>query len=83
MSLIGDEKEDIIKLPNGMTIHIDYGESKLNTYGIENRLSAENRRVRLFDKNGKLLSELIEPNQHKTNITTDMFNVNQDSNVVF
>ena len=83
MTLIGDEKEDIIKLPNGMVIHIDYGDPKLNTYGIENRFSAENRRVRLFDKNNKLISELVESNPHKTNIKGEVFDTNYEGDVVF
>ncbi|WP_296807671.1 hypothetical protein [uncultured Methanobrevibacter sp.] len=64
LTLVGDEELDCIELPNGMKINIDYtiGESKEYGWGWSGRISGEYRRIRLYDKDDNLISELIEEN---------------------
>ena len=58
----GDDEIDIIELPNGMRIEIDFGREKSNDWGWRGRISGKWRRVRLYDKRNKLLAETIEEN---------------------
>jgi len=81
LSLIGDETEDIINLPNGMVIKIDYGDNDLNSFGVRGRYTSKHRRVRLFDKKEKVITELIEDNPHKENVPVDAFDV-EDSSLI-
>ena len=81
LSLIGDETEDIINLPNGMVIKIDYGDKDLNAFGVRGRYISKHRRVQLFDRKGKLVTELIEDNPHKENVPVDAFDV-EDSSLI-
>ena len=81
-TLIGDIVEDIITLPNKMVIKIEYGDNDLGAFGIGSRYTAKHRRVQLFDKKQKLITELIEENPHKETIPTDSFNVNTDGDIL-
>lgn len=76
LSVIGDETEDLINLPNGMIIIIDYGDKNLDAFGVSGRYISKHRRVRLFDTKEQLISELIEDNPHKENIPDDTFEGN-------
>lgn len=66
ISFVGDHTEEIIQLPNKMSIRIDFGSEKHNDFGgLLNRCNnQEYRRIRLFDKQDKLISETIEENPH-------------------
>lgn len=74
MSLISmdNPKKESFRLPNGMTINMDYGyifteedgmpEGYMPTF---NRCSAQYRRSQLIDSNDKIISEVIENNPDK------------------
>ncbi len=81
-TLIGDVVDEEIILPNGMVIKIEYGDKDLGAFGIGSRYTAKHRRVQLFDKKQKLISELIEENPHKETIPEDNFNVNINGDIL-
>ena len=54
----------------------------LGAFGIGSRYTAKHRRVQLFDKKQKLISELIEENPHKESIPEDNFNVNINGDIL-
>lgn len=62
LKIVGDDELDIIKLPNGMTIKIDFATEETGTWGWRGRISGSYRRIRLYDSKDNLISELIEPN---------------------
>ena len=81
-TLIGDVVSDTIVLPNKMTIKIEYGDADLDAFGIGSRYTAKHRRIQLFDKKQKLISELIEENPHKEPIPEDSFNLNMGKDIM-
>ena len=82
LNLVGDETEDTIELPNGMIIKIDYGDENFDTYGIESRYQARNRRVRLFHED-MLISEVVEENPHKCEIPEGSLRINSGKDVIY
>ncbi|WP_406532504.1 hypothetical protein [Methanobrevibacter sp.] len=61
LTLVGDDELDIIELPNGMNICIEFGIDETGPWGWRGRITGRYRRVQLY-KNDKLLSEVIEEN---------------------
>ena len=64
LGFVGDQTEEIIKFSNGMCIKIDFGNINVpNSFdGIRPSNLSTHRRVRLFDKNKRLIDEKIEEN---------------------
>ena len=62
LTLVGDDEIDIMELPNGMKIYMDFGIDETGSWGWGGRISGEYRRIRLYDKEYNLISELIEEN---------------------
>lgn len=85
LTRFGDEELDCIKLPNGMKINIDYtiGASEEYGWGWKGRISGEYRRIRLYDKEDNLISELIEENPLYMPPLPDEFTIpNSDPKVI-
>ena len=65
ISVFGDDELDVMELPNGMTIKMDFttkSDKDRNSWGWRGRITGEYRRIRLYDKDDNLISELIEEN---------------------
>lgn len=59
---VGDDEIDSIKFPNGWSIHIEFGIDEYGPWGWRGRTSGKYRRVRLYDNENLLKSEVIEEN---------------------
>lgn len=78
---VGDDEIDIIELPNGMKIHIEFSINEKGPWGWRGRLSGKYRRIQLFNFEDELLSEVIEDNPLYTpNLSMDVPN---DPNIIF
>lgn len=65
LSFRGDHDEEIINFPNGFCVKIDFGDEERNEFGGFLRCKDnEHRRIRVFDKDKKLISEIIEENPY-------------------
>lgn len=63
LGFVGDQTEEIIEFPNGMCIKIDFGDINGPWFGgIRPSNLSTHRRVRLFDKDKRLIGEKIEEN---------------------
>lgn len=84
LTRFGDDELDSIELPNGMKINIDYtiGASKEYGWGWKGRISGKYRRIRLYDKDDDLISELIEENPLYMPPLPDEFNIPRDPKVI-
>ena len=80
--LIGDDVEETITLPNKMVIKIEYGDKDLDAFGIGSKYTAKHRRVQLYDKKQKLITELIEENPYKQTIPEDSFDTDSDKEIL-
>ena len=60
----GDEEKDEIEFPNGMKIIIDYGQRQKDFDSFSTRYGGRLRRIRLFDKSGRLITQRIEKNKN-------------------
>ncbi|MCR5026530.1 MAG: hypothetical protein K6A34_03690 [Methanobrevibacter sp.] len=87
LTLVGDDEIDVMKLPNGMTIKMDFttkGDKDNNLWGWRGRISGEYRRIRLYDKDDNLISELIEKNPlYRPPLPDDFIMPNSDSKVLY
>ncbi|MBR2857787.1 hypothetical protein IKE96_01030 [bacterium] len=83
----GDHDEENIIFPNGMRIKIDFGDKERGDFGhFYSCMGNEHRRVRLFDKEDNLISEIIEENPYYDPLPDpfpDEFFENLDPNVLF
>ncbi|WP_407420683.1 hypothetical protein [Methanobrevibacter sp.] len=62
LTIVGDDEQDIIELPNGMTIHMEFSIDKTGPWGWRGRIKGRYRRIQLYDQSNNLISELIEEN---------------------
>lgn len=63
LGFVGDQTEEIIEFPNGMCVKIDFGNINVpDMFGGNPSNLSTHRRVRLFDKNKRLIDEKIEEN---------------------
>ena len=83
----GDQTEEFINFPNGMSIKIDFGDKTSMDFGGLNSCNMnEYRRVRLYDKNKNLISETIEENPHYnpgSGLLPDEFFENHDPKILY
>ena len=89
LTRFGDDELDVMELPNGMTIKMDFSIPPLkkdkNTcrWGWRGRTSGEYRRIRLYDNDENLLTELIERNPLYLPPVPDEFTIpNSDPKVI-
>ena len=91
LSIAGDDEIDIIKLPNGMTIKMDFSTEKDKDawWGFRGRITGKYRRIRLYDKEDNLISETIEENPSYFPPPPEMFddiikrNARKDPKVIY
>ncbi|MBO6275710.1 MAG: hypothetical protein J6M91_09305 [Methanobrevibacter sp.] len=62
LTIVGDDEQDIIELPNGMTILMEFGIDENGPWGWRGKITGRYRRIRLYDQSNNLISELIEEN---------------------
>ncbi len=82
LTIVGDDESDIINLPNGMKIQIDFGIKEDGPWGWRGRLSGKYRRVQLYNSEDELLSEVIESNPLYTPNSPKM-DIPNDPNIIY
>lgn len=86
LTRFGDDELDLMELPNGMTIKIDFttkSDKDRNSWGWRGRITGKYRRIRLYDKDDNLISELIEENPLYMPPLPDEFTIpNSDPKVI-
>ena len=84
LTRVGDDELDVMELPNGMTIKMDFATSETGTWNWRGRISGKYRRIRLYDEKDNLLSELIEPNPlYRPSRPGDLVILDEDPNVIY
>ena len=84
LTRVGDDELDVMDLPNGMTIIMDFRTDNTETWNWRGRISGKYRRIRLYDQKDNLLSELIEPNPlYRPSRPGDLVILDEDPNVIY
>ena len=84
LTRVGDDELDVMELPNGMTIKMDFATSETGTQNWRGRISGKYRRIRLYDEKDNLLSELIELNPlYRPSRPGNLVILDEDPNVIY